>query len=158
MADASVDVVFFLEVIFFLPNYEAVLTHIVRVLKPGGFLMASFRSQYFDVLFSLKHGMWDSLNVLLNQRGGRLWGKDIFFNWHTADEIAEILENKYALQLLELRGIGCCSGIAGDPFGDIVSPSKLSKSEFDRLMDVELEMGRHVPDAGRYILTIAQKK
>lgn len=40
--------------------------------------MASFRSQYFDVLFSLKHGMWDSLNVLLNQRGGRLWGKDIF--------------------------------------------------------------------------------
>ncbi len=78
--DASVDVVFFLEVIFFLPNYEAVLTHIVRVLKSGGLLMASFRSQYFDVLFSLKHGMWDSLDILLKKRAGRLWGKDIYFN------------------------------------------------------------------------------
>ena len=64
----------------------------------------------------------------------------------------------HELDLLELRAIGVCSGILGDePHGHIVMSSQLDSMAQDHLMKQELGLSRSVPDAGRYILAVAQK-
>jgi hypothetical protein len=68
-----------------------------------------------------------------------------------------LLIRDHGLDLLELCGIGVCSGIPGDPHDHIVQPSQLDSGEKDHLMRLELELGRSVPDAGRYMLTVARK-
>jgi len=70
----------------------------------------------------------------------------------------DLFVNKYRLELLELRGLGVCSGIPGDPHDSICQPSQLTIEERDKLMELELELGKTVPDAGRYILAVLRKR
>ena len=51
LADARFDAVFCMGVLMHIPDIEAALTHVVRVVKPGGFLVLSETSMYgFDQL------------------------------------------------------------------------------------------------------------
>ena len=155
--DASIDVIFFFEVSFFLPDLDQVLMNIKRVLKPGGILFSSFRSRYFNTLCCIQDGLWSSSEMLLDKRSGKLFGSETFLNWNTSEELRNIFIRSKEFKLHDFRGIGCCSGIAGDPHSKFARPSLLNDYEKTQLMKLENATGLDVPDAGRYIFMVAEK-
>lgn len=154
---ASQDVVLMTEVTFFYPDWRAQMTEIIRVLRPGGLLVISFRSQYFDALCLVRRRFWHNTGVLLGKRRGQIYDSPVEYSWQTSGEIRALLTCEHGLDLLELCGIGVCSGIPADPHDHIVRPSQLDSNGQNHLMRLELELGRSVPDAGRYILAVARK-
>jgi 2-polyprenyl-3-methyl-5-hydroxy-6-metoxy-1,4-benzoquinol methylase len=154
----SVDAVFFFEVSFFLPNCEDVLCEIKRVLKADGVLFASFRTRYFNALCCVQDALWSSVEMVINQSTGRLLASETLFNWNSSEELKELLCHKLGLFLCDFRGIGCCSGISGDPHSKIARPSLLNNYEKDQLLKLEDALGLDVPDAGRYIFAVAKKR
>ena len=68
-----------------------------------------------------------------------------------------MLEKKYKFEIIDLTGIGCCSGIGGDPHASVIRPSQLDQGNRQKLMELEVGLGRNVPDAGRYMLAAAVK-
>jgi SAM-dependent methyltransferase len=156
-ASDSADLILFTEVTFFYPAWKSDLPAIVRALKPGGLLAISLRSQYFDALCLVKHQMWDNISMLLEARSGRIFDSSVEYTWQTASEVQAIIKDA-GLELLDIRGIGVCSGIPGDPHGEICHPANLSAVEQETLMSLEIELGRQVIDGGRYIFALARKK
>ena len=155
--DAVADVVCLLEVTFYLENQEKVLKQITRVLKPGGLLIASFRSQFYNSLCTVRDSMWNSIDMLYSKRSGCLWGGSLYFNWNTSEEIKKLLSEEHGLKIRKFSGIGGCSGIAGDPLASLMRPSSLNKEDQQKLMDLEMRVGVLLPDTGRYMLAIAEK-
>lgn len=155
-SEKSIDVVMMTEVTFFYPNWKQDLPGIMNVIKPGGLLVISFRSQYFDALCLVRGQLWEGIDQVLQDRQGTIFGSSTVFTWQTSEEIRSLLVDDCGLELLELRGIGVCSGIPGDPHDVISRPSQLSDDEKLQLMKLELELGKTVPDAGRYILAVAR--
>lgn len=155
-ADSTFDVAFFLEVSFFMPEFKKVITEIKRVLKKDGLVFASFRSQYFDALYSMKQNDWESAQMILDSRTGSLWGSKIQFTWQTSSEVSDLFKG-HEFKLLDLAGIGVMSGIKGDPHEYIARPSTLLKENQGVLNTLEISNAKIVPDAGRYMLAIAQK-
>ena len=154
----SFDGAMFIEVVFFMPEYQPILQEIQRVLKPKGLLFASFRPQYFYALHGVNNRVFDDVDTVLRNRVGGLGGQSTHFTWQTSGEIKHLMESELQFELLELYGIGCCSGIEGDPHEGIARPSLLDGDERKKLMEVEIAMARSIPDAGRYILSVARKK
>lgn len=153
----SLDIVLMTEVAFFYPGWKSDVTQLVDKIRPGGLLIISLRSQYFNSLILVKGLLFDSIPMLLNDRVGKLFGQSSAeFAWNTSIEIVKFLEST-GLEIREIRGIGACSGIPGDPHEGIARPSRLGSQSKQQLMNLELEIGRTVPDAGRYILAIASK-
>ncbi len=155
--DNSFDAVLFIEVAFFLPGWESVTKEILRVLKPGGLLCASFRSRYFSLLYSIACGKWSDVPVILEKKEGVLWNTDIHFVWGSNDETKQFLEET-GFDVLGVMGIGNCSGIEGDPLAPVARPSGLDEEETKLLMKSELAVAESVPDAGRYMFYVAKKK
>ena len=153
----SQDIVIMTEVTFFYPDWRLQMAEIMRVLRPGALLVISFRSQYFDALCLARGRFWHNTGMLLEKRRGYIFDGQMEFTWQTSGEIRTLLTYDHRLELLELCGIGVGSGIPGDPHDHIVRPSQLDSVEQDYLMRLELELGRSVPDAGRYILAVALK-
>jgi len=60
----SADVILFIEVTFILPAYREVLMEAARVLRPNGLLFVAFRSQYFDVLHTVRNRQWDGATAI----------------------------------------------------------------------------------------------
>jgi SAM-dependent methyltransferase len=154
--DESVGALLLTEVTFFHPSWRADLSRAVRALKIGGVAAISFRSQYFYALALAQLRRWDSTAHVTAHREGRLFEGATTFTWQTSAEMRQVLV-EHGLGVLELCGIGTCSGIPGDPHAPICRPSALDSSERERLMDLELAMGRSVPDAGRYVLAVARR-
>lgn len=153
----SVDAILLTEVTFFYPKWEQDLPCIIQTLKPGGILIISFRSQYFDALCLVRGRRWEGVDPVLQDRQGAVFGSSTVFTWQTSSEIRALLVQSYGLELLDLRGIGVCSGIPGDPHDYICQPSQLGEAERMQLMKLELELGKSVPNGGRYILAVARK-
>ena len=156
-ASGSVDLILFTEVTFFYPAWKSDLPAIVRTLKPGGLLAISLRSQYFDALCLVKHQLWDNIGMLLEARSGRIFDSSVEYTWQTAKEVQAIIKEA-GLELLDIRGVGVCSGIPGDPHAEICQPANLSVVEQERLMNLEVELGRQVIDGGRYMFALARKQ
>ena len=95
--------------------------------------------------------------MVIKQNSGRFLASETLFNWSSSKEIKALLCDKLGMTLHDFRGIGCCSGIAGDPHSKIARPSMLSKYEKNQLMKLEDAIGLEVPDAGRYIFSVTQK-
>ena len=156
LLDASFDVVLMTEVAFFLPTYREVLKEVHRVLRPGGVLLASFRSQYFNLLYSIRARDWESARLAIGSREGHWGGGPTWFSWHTEADISQLL-SEIGFTNIHLRGIGVCSGIEGDPLSVIARPSQLSASEQERLMEIECAVAEQYAACGRYILATAKR-
>ena len=152
----TLDSILITEVTIFYPQWKQDLPKMVNGLKPGGLLIISFRSQYFDSLILVKKRNWASLKQVIKEREGAIFGSSTVYTWQTSSEIKEVIKGA-GLELLELRGIGTCSGIPADPHDYICQPAELTADERKELMNAELELGKSVPDAGRYILAVAKK-
>ncbi|MEC9332035.1 MAG: methyltransferase domain-containing protein [Verrucomicrobiota bacterium] len=155
--EKSIDAALVNEVTFFYPDWKLDLPQIIKVLKPGGFIIISFRPQYFSALQLIRERLWSSIETLLQKRQGRILGSSTIYTWHTSKEIKMLFDQEYDLTLLELKGVGVCSGIAYDPHDYICQPSLLNAQERKQLMKLELEFGKDFPDGGRYMLAVACK-
>jgi len=150
------DFIILTEVVFFLPTYKKVLDEIFRVLKPGGMAFISFRSQYFDVLFSVQNRKWEAAKMAVEQREGYLWGGQTWFSWQTKDDVQMLLQQS-GFREIDCAGIGVCSGIEGDPLAGIVRPSLLDTQDKERLQTLETRLAKDYVNNGRYILAMARK-
>jgi ubiquinone/menaquinone biosynthesis C-methylase UbiE len=157
-ASESQHIVMMTEVTFFYPEWRAQMPEILRVLRPGGLLVMSFRSQYFDALCLARARLWHNADMLIDQRRGRLFDSQLEYSWQTSQEIRSLLIRDCGLDLLELFGVGVCSGIPGDPHERIMRPCLIDPGDRDHLMRLEMALGGGIPDAGRYILALAHKK
>jgi len=145
------------DVTFYYPEWLSQMSRIIGILRPGALLVMSFRSQYFDSLLVARGRCWHNVDLLLEERRGHIFDSQKEFSWQTSDEIRFLLTREYKLDLHELAGVGVCSGVSGDPHDHIVRPSQLDAAGQVALKKMEMELGRRVPDAGRYMLAVAQK-
>lgn len=156
ISPSSVDLAVMTEVTFFMPSYKQVIADVARVLRPDGVLFISFRSQYFDLLHSVRSRDWQSAALVREAREGH-WGTGAhWFSWHTAADIRALLHD-VGFTSITLRGIGIASGIEGDPLAHIAQPSQLSPGDLAQLMTVETSLAEQYAECGRYILAIAQR-
>ena len=150
------DVILLIEVTFVLPSYKETLKEIFRILKPGGTLFAAFRSQYFNILHSVRNKKWEDARKVITQNEGYLWGDNTWLSWQTENGIISLLE-EIGYNQVNCAGIGVCSGIKGDPLTAVVWPSLLTKDEQKELLDIEIKIAETYANCGRYILAIAKK-
>lgn len=154
---ATYDLVVFTEVALFLDDLDEQLKQMSRVLRPGGYLAASFRSTYFNALLKTKAEAFSDLERIVASNSGILWeSSGIRFNWHSSKEISEMLAAA-EMRVELLAGIGVLSGIRGDPHYSFARPESLDRSRRETLMAVECQLGLQVPDAGRYIFVLARR-
>ncbi len=152
----SFDVVLMNEIAIFMPTYREVIKEVYRVLRPGGLLFASFRSQYFNLLYSIRERDWESSRLVISSREGNWGGGTRWFSWHTPADVSQLL-NTQGFTNINLRGIGVCSGIEGDPLAVFARPSQFSASEQEHLMEIECAVAEQYAACGRYILAIAER-
>ena len=106
----SQDIVMMTEVTFFYPDWQSQMAEIIRVLRQGALLLMSFRSQYFNSLCLVRDRLWHNVGMLLEQRRGHIFDSPTEFSWQLSDEIIHLLTCDYGLDLLDVCGIGVCSG------------------------------------------------
>jgi len=154
---ASIDLIVFTEVALYLENLETQLAQMAESLRKGGFLMASFRSTYFNALLTAKRGAFQDAERIARNNQGRLFaGSNVVFNWHSSAQILDLLHS-LGLVVRLVSGIGVLSGIPGDPHSSFARPWALSDKEAQSLMQAEIALGKQVPDAGRYIFVVAER-
>jgi len=156
LAEASANALLLLEVTFFLPTYRDLLREMARLVRPGGVLFVSFRSQYYNLLQTVWSWRLDGAEMALREREGYLWGEPVWYTWQTPEDIRGLFQD-LGLRLLGLRGIGVCSGLEEDPHGAIIRPSQLPPEDQDRLMAIECAAAEPYAACGRYILAVAEK-
>jgi SAM-dependent methyltransferase len=151
--DATYSAALCIEVPFIVPDLETLLRELARVLRPGGLLVASFRTRYFLVLHGVAHRNWDLAGAVLDAKSGPLPG----MGWQNRHSAADVLHDLSDAGFVDVQvaGVGNCSGIAGDPLAQIARPSKLSSAELPRLAEIERAVGTSHPDTGRYIVAAA---
>ena len=153
----SIDLILLTEVSFYYPAWREDLPRILSALKPGGIFISSHRSRYFNILLLSRFKRYAAARSLLTKSTGRLFGSSsMIFEWSSSQEISTLLET-HGFKVEGVSGIGTCSGISGDPHDLFAQPGLLNISDQENLLDIEIEMGRQVPDAGRYMLFIAMK-
>lgn len=156
LSAASLDLALMVEVTFFMPAYREVISATAKALKPGGVFFVSFRSQYFDLLGSVRERDWQSAILVRDAREGHWGGGNTWFSWHTAADIRQLL-TQAGFSITNLSGIGIASGIEGDPLSFIAQPSKLSPAERGQLVKLETSLAEQYAECGRYILAVAVK-
>jgi ubiquinone/menaquinone biosynthesis C-methylase UbiE len=150
--DADCDVAVVTELCFYFPRYRELLADLYRILKRGGCLAVSFRSQYFNLLHWVRQREWDDVDRICKDREGLL--ESSWFSWQTPDDIRQLLA-EVGFPDVRIRGIGICSGIEGDPLSHIARPSDLWPEEKSRLRSVETALAEQYAACGRYILALA---
>jgi len=144
------------EMLYNLPSYRETLNRISRTLKPGGLLFASFRTQWYELLRSVKARDFESAQHALVAREGHWGGGAVWSCWHTPSDVVDEL-SAAGFESPRLRSIGPLSGLSEDAMSALARPAKLSASERKELMNLELIVAEQYAGQGRYILAIARR-
>jgi SAM-dependent methyltransferase len=152
--DGSFDAALFVEAGFVIPQLEDTLRELGRVLRPGGSLLGSFRTQWFLALLAAQRRDWAMAELVLTQRSGALPGLG-WQNWHAREDLDELLA-RAGFRIDARQAIGAASGIEGDPLAAIARPAELSASDREGLARLEGAIGAVQPYNGRYVLVDAR--
>lgn len=153
----SFDIALMIEVSFFMRHVTEVVAAAYRALRPGGVFFASFRSQHYNLLHSVRDRDWVSAALARDAREGEWRGTSTWYTWQTPADVQQILTEAGFTLAAPLRGIGVCSGIAGDPLAAIAQPSAMTAPDRHHLMNIETSLAEDYAACGRYILAIASK-
>ena len=150
--DKSIDVLLLLEVLYMVPDPEALLSEISRTLTSSGIAFFSVRTDYYYGLSALKQSLFNKLQEFEFSTASELFDSGVQLNWTNSERIFNDLASKYGLSVRGCTAIGSCSGIPGDPLESIVRPSELNSADQESLLKLEKFMGNKYPDSGRYLL------
>jgi hypothetical protein len=138
-------------------RYREVLTEIARVLKTGGTLFLSVRSQYNQLLREVQAGRFEAARRARDARSSLLGEGPVGFTWQTVEEMRLIL-NELGFEIDSSFGIGVLSGTHTDPLSAVAEPSRLAEESRAELLELELSLAEQYAALGRYIAAIATKK
>jgi tRNA G46 methylase TrmB len=155
--DQSVDLVLFLEVAQWMEHYREALAQIARVLKPGGTLVASLRSQYNQLLREVQERRLEGARLARDARSGQVGDGPVRFSWHTVEDLHMLLAD-LGLEIEGLYAIGPLSGTHTDPLAAIARPSRLPEETRAELLQLELSLAEQYAGQGRYIAAVATKR
>jgi ubiquinone/menaquinone biosynthesis C-methylase UbiE len=155
--DGSADLVLFLEVTQWMEGYREALAEIARVLKPGGSLFASLRTQYYQLLREVQENNFEAARTARDARSGRLGDTPVRFNWHTAEDVRTLFA-ELGFDSVRLYAIGAVSGTDKDPLSGIAQPSRLPEETRAQLLDLELSLAEQYAGYGRFTAAVATKK
>ncbi len=157
MDDASFDAAMAIESIFVDEQYESILKHLARVVRPGGLLFITHRTRYFYLTQALAHEHFDDLAHIARHNSGRLRKglHRVYHCWQTRTEIEETYAS-LGLTPLSLTGVGLCSGFGGDPLARLCDPSTLDEGQRRVLREIET-CDDELLMATRYVFAVTQK-
>jgi 2-polyprenyl-3-methyl-5-hydroxy-6-metoxy-1,4-benzoquinol methylase len=153
------DVVLCVAVLYTCPDFRDIVAELVRVMRPGGLLLATFRPPYYFVTTLLRQGkVRQALAVARSSEGVlRIATAPSYYNWQTEDELAALYDQS-GLHVVELRPLGVFSGTGYDGMAGVADPERL-KDTRERAALEELEKGADaVRGAGRYTLAVGRKR
>jgi len=159
LPDESFDAVLAIEWLYGSRNFKALFHELGRVARKGGVVLASHRTRFYCILYSLANGRMDeALTVAPESEGHLTKGRHKFYyNWQTSADLEQLYASE-GLTILEKAPIGPYSGFAPDPLESICDPGRLNDMDRAKLLDLELH--RHDPEtlmASRYVLVAATK-
>jgi len=143
------------EVLYMIKDYEEVISKLTLLLESGGLMFISLRPRLYYIIHRLINGYIDDAYELLI--GKKTYINDGFLNCLSMDEIEKIMQSSGFTQL-EYKGIGILTGIKGDPQAQFAIPSNFDKKQQDLLLEMELYLGDHYIENGRYIFVSGIKK
>ncbi len=157
MEDNSFDAVFAIESIYVDEQYDTILKHMARVLRPGGLMFISHRTRFFYLGKALAEGHFDDVALIARHNHGMLRkGLHRFhYNWQTRGHI-ERTNASLGLTMLSLTAIGVCSGFGSDPLTAVCDPGTLDGSQKKVLREVET-CDDDLVMTGRYVLAVSRK-
>jgi 2-polyprenyl-3-methyl-5-hydroxy-6-metoxy-1,4-benzoquinol methylase len=155
--DSSVDLVLFLEVAQWMEHFGEAYAQIARVLKPGGTLFTSLRSQYNQLLREVQESRFEAARTARDARSGQLGDSPVWFSWHTIEDVRVLLA-ELGFVIDGLYAIGLLSGTHTDPLSAIARPSRLAEETRAQLLELELSLAEQYAGYGRFIAAVATKK
>jgi ubiquinone/menaquinone biosynthesis C-methylase UbiE len=156
-ADSSAELVLFVEVTEWMEGYRKALAEIARVLKPGGTLFASLRTQYHQLLSEVKKKRLDAARTARDARSAHLGDTPVAFTWQTVEDVRTLLD-ELGFEIVGLYAIGVLSGTPADPLTSIARPAQLAEKERAQLLELELSLAEQYAGCGRYTAVIATRK
>ncbi|MEZ6189794.1 MAG: class I SAM-dependent methyltransferase [Phycisphaerales bacterium] len=155
--DKSFDAVTAIESLYVIKEYEEVMDHLVRIVRPGGLLFITHRPRYFYLARALTQGHYDDIPMICRDNDGELRKgmHRTYYHWETRSQIEQTYTSR-GLTLLSLHGIGLCSGFESDPLTAVCDPGNLSAERQRVLRQVE-DCDDDLVMAGRYVLAIVKK-
>ncbi|MBI3298582.1 MAG: class I SAM-dependent methyltransferase [Elusimicrobia bacterium] len=152
----SFDAALCCEVLYNVPEWRAVLSSLSKALKPGGVLVVSLRSRWFELTRAAAARDMKSARTARDAREGRFGDGDAWSCWHTPEEAAAAV-TAAGLSVERVAGIGVLSGLPDDPFGRLLSPSRLVGDERCGLFELETSLASEYAGQGRYIAVVARR-
>lgn len=157
IGDASFDAAIAIESTYVIEQFDEIMDHLARVVRPGGLLFVTHRTRYFYLTRALAHGHYDDLALIAKHNSGKLrkGTHRTFHHWETRSQIEDTYTSR-GMTLLSLHGIGPCSGFGDDPLASLCDPGKLDDGRRRILREVEA-CDDDLLMASRYVLAIARK-
>jgi len=155
--DASFDAAMAIESIYVNEQYETILDHLARIVRPGGLLFITHKTRFFYLTRAMAMKHYDDLEYVAGHNSGRLRKgmHRTYYNWQTRSQI-EATYIARALDLLSLHAIGVCSGFGDDPLASLCDPGTLNEDQQRVLREVET-CDDDLLMTGRYVLAVVRK-
>lgn len=157
--DRSFDAVICTEVLYTCADHREILAEMVRLLSPGGLLLASFATRHYLITTLLRQKQWrKAVFVAENDEGVlRLAKLPTYYNWNSKSDV-EALCREQGLEVVAVEPIGSFTGHGTDgmaalvDLGEVTDPAALESLYRLETADVEDTRG-----TGRYLLAVARK-
>ena len=150
---ARFDAVVCTEVLYLQRNHRTILEAMASALRPGGLLFISHRPGLYYFVESLRHRDFATARQTFTAREGEFPGpfpERGYYNWQTEDELRSLYEG-LGLRWVAVYPIDRYSWLSG------LSPSRLTRLQQDRWLQLELESEPLASMVGRYVLVVAAK-
>ncbi len=138
----SVDVIISIETLYLCLNFEPLIKNISRILKPGGYLIATFKTKSYFFTDAILKNDFEKARFVLHASEGEV--KDLGRNWQTRSELLALLEkNNLSVHLTEFYY----------PF----EPAKVDLKGYLELYPQDQSKINFLDDRGRDIVCIGRK-
>lgn len=154
MEASNFDLVLCTEVLYQLPNFRDCMHALARILRPGGILATSHRSQFFYLTQALRKKDFDTARQLLNQSEGELWGS--YFNWQSPEELRD-LYGVLGMEQLTVRAVGALTGNGEEGMASLCNLAEATELEREALFEVETQDAEEFAAIGRYLFIMGRK-
>lgn len=159
LGDASFDAVICTEVLYTCADHREILAELVRVLAPGGLLLASFATRHYLITTLLRQRQWEPALFVAEHDEGvlRLARLPTYYNWCSGSDV-EARCREQGLEVLAVEPIGSFCGHGTDGMAALVDLAEVTDpAALEALYRLETAGVEDTRATGRYLLAAARK-